>query len=215
MKRKMRKGVFITLEGPEGSGKTTLAKELYQYLKKAGYLVSLTYEPGCSSLGKVLRRALLHNKNHSISDIAELFLFEADRAQHVMEVILPALRQKEIVLCCRYYDSTTAYQGYGRKLDLNFILDLNEKATGGLTPDMTLLLDVAPERGLPRAFRARGKKDRLESENLSFHRRLRRGYLELAKKDPRRFRVISANQAYEKVKVQALEYIGKLLEKYR
>jgi dTMP kinase len=209
-----KRGLFITLEGPEGSGKTTLAKELYRVLRKKGYEVLLTYEPGGSSLGKVLRRALLQNKNHKISDLAELFLFEADRAQHVLEVILPALQQGKIVLCCRYCDSTTAYQGYGRGLDLDFVLSLNQRATKGLEADITLLLDLAPEQGLPRAFRARGSKDRLESEKLSFHRQLRRGYLDLAKKNPKRIRVISASRDFETVKTQSVAYISKKISSF-
>ncbi len=207
MKRK--KGFFITIEGPEGSGKTTLAEALFEFLQSKNVPVFLTYEPGGSALGQVLRQELLH-QSYLTNAWAELFLFEADRAQHVEEVIGPALDKNRVVICCRFYDSTTAYQGYGRGLDLDLIARLNEKATGGLIPDLTLLLDIAPEKGLPRAFKSRGKKDRLEAEELSFHRKLRKGFLTLAKKEPKRIRVIRADQAFEDVKKEAIQLIEKL-----
>lgn len=209
----MKRGFFITLEGPEGSGKTTLADELYRELQSKGYSVVLTHEPGDSFIGKILRKVLLESKKRQISELTELFLFEADRAQHVSEIVLPALQKGKIVLCCRYTDSTTAYQGYGRGLNLRLIHALNKMATKGLVPDMTLLLDIAPEKGLPRAYKARQSKDRLESEKLDFHRRLRKGFLELAKKDCRRFYRIDAEQKFEKVKAQALEWILKKLNR--
>ncbi len=206
---KRKKGFFITIEGPEGSGKTTLAQSLFEFLQSKNVPVLLTYEPGGSALGQVLRQALLH-QSYLTNAWAELFLFEADRAQHVEEVIGPALDKNQVVICCRFYDSTTAYQGYGRGLDLDLIAQLNEKATGGLIPDLTLLLDIAPEKGLPRAFKSRGKKDRLESEELSFHRKLRKGFLTLAKKEPKRIQVIRADQAFEDVKKEAIQLIEKL-----
>lgn len=211
--RSKKRGLFVTLEGPEGSGKTTLAKEIYQYLRSKKHTVLLTYEPGGSSLGRVLRKALLDHHHKKMSAWAELFLFEADRAQHVAETIRPALAQGKIVLCCRYGDSTVAYQGYGRGLDVDLIKSLNHKATGNLVPHLTLLLDVLPELGLPRAFRARGKKDRLESEDLGFHRRLRQGFLELARKDRRRFRTIAADQDFAAVREQAFTYVDELLSR--
>ncbi|MBI1882719.1 MAG: dTMP kinase [Chlamydiae bacterium] len=209
----MKQGLFITIEGCEGSGKTTLARALALDLKKAGHSVLLTFEPGDHSLGKVLRNVLLASQNHSMSPLTELFLFEADRAQHVQEVILPALGAGKIVLCGRYCDSTTAYQGYGRGLPLRMVESLNSFATGGWVPDLTLLLDIAPEKGLPRAYQARGKKDRLESEAIAFHRRLRKGFLALAKKYSKRMIVIRADQPFEKVKEEAQDHLQKVILK--
>jgi len=210
----LSKGLFITFEGTEGSGKTTLAKSVYRRLKKSRQVV-LTYEPGHSSLGRILRKALLSSTKANIEPLSELFLFEADRAQHVKEVIVPALKEGKIVLCGRYCDSTLAYQGYGRGLNLQMIKNLNSYASGGLEPDLTLLLDIAPEKGLPRAFKARGKKDRIESEEIAFHRRLRKGFLEIARKEPSRVKVISASQSLEKVEVDALKWIRQILVKRR
>lgn len=210
MKREKR-GLLITLEGPEGSGKTTLAKEIERYLEMHNIQSVMTFEPGGSSLGLVLRKALLDSGNRKISPRAELFLFEADRAQHIEETILPGLSKKQVVICCRYFDSTTAYQGYGRGLNIKWITQLNQYATNGLEPDLTLLLDVSPEEGLPRAFKARGKKDRMEQEAIDFHHRLRKGYLALAKKNPKRFRVIDASQDFGTVKEEALKLIKKAL----
>lgn len=204
------KGLFVTLEGPEGSGKTTLAKVLIRFLKSCKIPALLTHEPGGSQLGVTLRDALLHAP-YNVNSWTELFLFEADRAQHVQEVIEPALRRGQVVLCCRFCDSTLAYQGYGRGLNLDFIRQLNHCATQGLEPDLTLLLDVPPRIGLPRALKARGKQDRLESEKLDFHRRLRKGFLDLAKAEPRRIKIILADQPFEKVKKEALQLLVKKL----
>ena len=212
--QKSRRGIFITFEGTEGSGKTTLAKSVHHHLKKGRQPVLLTYEPGHSSLGKILRRALLSSVKTRIEPLSELFLFEADRAQHVKEVIVPALKEGKIVLCGRYCDSTLAYQGYGRGLDLEMIRSLNHGASGGLEPDLTLLLDIAPEKGLPRAFKARGKKDRIESEEMAFHRRLRKGFLKIARQEPSRVKVIRASQSLENVEAQALDFIRQILVKH-
>ncbi|MBI1871501.1 MAG: dTMP kinase [Chlamydiae bacterium] len=210
---KGKKGFLITIEGPEGSGKTTLSKELHRLLKKKGHPVFLTHEPGASSLGKELRKILLHSSQEGkVSPLAELFLFEADRAQHVEEVILPLFNQGKIVLCCRFYDSTTAYQGYGRGFDFKMVQQLNQIAARGLTPDLTLLLDISPRKGLPRVWKARGHQDRIESEKIVFHDRLRRGFLDLAKKNPRRFRVIDASQGFGEVRKEAMGYLETLLK---
>lgn len=208
------KGLFITFEGTEGSGKTTLAKGVYNYLKKCRQPVVLTYEPGHSSLGKILRKALLSFSKTRIQPLSELFLFQADRAQHVKEVIEPALKEGKVVLCGRYCDSTLAYQGYGRRLDLPMIQTLNHWASYGIKPHLTFLLDIAPEEGLPRAFKARGKKDRIESEEMAFHRRLRKGFLEIAKREPSRVKIIHAGQSMEDVEKQALEIMRQFMARH-
>ncbi len=186
----MNKGIFITLEGPEGSGKSTHLQLLAAYLRARGKSVLVTREPGGTTLAAGIRQWLLEGEE-GLSAMAELLLYEADRAQHVHEKLLPALRQGKIVLCDRYADSTVAYQGDGRGLKLKTIETLNHIATQGLTPDLTLLLDVPVERGLRLAHQKKRRHDRLERAGLAFHRRVRAGFLRLAQKDPQRFRVIA------------------------
>src|SRR5271157_786725 len=148
--RKIRKGLFITFEGIDGCGKSTQSKLLAGRLKRAGYKVVYTREPGGTRLAEKLRDILLHPAN-KISPLAELFLYEASRAEHVSKIILPAVRSKKIVVCDRFFDATVAYQGYGRGLDLNVIETLNRFASTGLTPDLTILLDISAREGLKRA----------------------------------------------------------------
>jgi dTMP kinase len=186
---------FVTIEGIEGCGKTTQARRLVDAL---GTRALLTIEPGATGLGVALRQVLLEQRGADISPLAELLLFFADRAQHVYEVIRPALAAGRIVVSDRYSDSTLAYQGYGRGLPLPMIRSLAEQATTGLVPDVTLLLDVPVELGLSRA-RRRGAADRIESETLEFHTRVRAGYLELANADPGRWAVIDASLAEDEV----------------
>lgn len=185
----MRKSLFITFEGPEGSGKSTHIQLLATYLKKRGFRTLVTREPGGTSLSKTLRRILLETRE-GLSALAELFLYEADRAQHVEETIRPALERGELVLCDRYTDSTLAYQGDGRGLNKRIIKILNEIASQKLTPDLTLLLDVPVERGLRLAAQKKKGNDRLERAGLAFHQRVRRAYLRQAGEEPARFRVI-------------------------
>ena len=185
----MKKGLFITLEGPEGSGKTTHIGLLAAHLRARGLAVVVTREPGGTPLAAGIRRLLLDSRG-GMSPLAELFLYEADRAQHVRAVLEPALRRKRIVLCDRYTDSTLAYQGYGRRLPMKTIETLNAAAASGLRPDLTLLLDVPVRRGLMQAKRKKRRHDRMERAGIAFHRRVRRGFLALAKREPKRFRVI-------------------------
>lgn len=192
----MRKGTFITLEGPEGSGKSTHIRLLGDFLRFKRRKVLLTREPGGSKLAAGIRELLL-NGDDGLCSMAELFLYEADRAQHVEEVIRPALRKGWIVLCDRYTDSTLAYQGYGRGLPMKAVSDLNAIASGGLLPDLTILLDVPVERGLKLAHQKKKGHDRLERAGLAFHKRVRAGFLSLARKNPRRFRVIAQQPALE------------------
>jgi len=188
----MKKGVFITFEGTEGCGKSTQSKLLYDYLKRAGYGCVYTREPGGTGLGEKIRETLLHSKNIEISDLAELFLFEAARAQVVREIISPALKDKKIIVCDRFYDATTAYQGCGGKVSLKTIRALNDIASGGIKPDLTILLDVDINTGLRRA-KKKGS-DRMEAKKLAYHKRVRAGYLALAKKEPNRIKVVKVEE---------------------
>lgn len=189
MALRMRKGLLITLEGPEGSGKSTHSQLLAQHLRLKGHRVLLTREPGGTSLSQVLRRLLLDPRSR-LSPLSELFLYEADRAQHMAECVIPALQKGQIVLCDRFTDSTLAYQGYARRLDKRMIRTLNALATGGRAPDLTLLLDVPVRQGLRQAKQKKKIHDRLERAGTAFHERVRRGFLTLARLQPKRFRVI-------------------------
>jgi dTMP kinase len=192
---------FITFEGGDGTGKSTQLKALESHLKAQGRSCVITREPGGTSLGKLIRQVLLEVGKQPITSPAELFLYLADRAQHVQDVILPAIDAGKVVLCDRYTDSTLAYQGYGRGIDLKLLRQLNEVADRRVEPDLTLLLDCAVELGLSRTARRQlkarageGREDRFERERLEFHQRVREGFLELARAEPRRFRIIDASR---------------------
>ncbi len=187
-KKSLKRGVFITFEGPEGCGKSTQSKLLCEYLKKLGYDCVLSREPGGTRAGEEIRRILLHSGDMKISDLAELFLFEASRAQIVKEVITPAIKKRKIVICDRYTDATLSYQGYGGKVAIGTVRTLNDIASGGLAPDLTILLDIDVAAGLRRAG-AKGT-DRMEKKDVDYHKRVRDGYLRLAAADPGRVRVI-------------------------
>jgi len=176
--------LFITFEGGEGSGKSTQARLLYRKLQQLSVPVLLVHEPGSTPAGEKVSRMLKHGKDVRISPLAELFLFNAARAQLVNDVLKPALKKGQVVICDRYTDSTMAYQGYGRGLNKETINNLNELATGGLKPDITFFVDVPVKTGLARKTE---EADRFESETLSFHDKVRSGYLALMKQDPRRF----------------------------
>jgi dTMP kinase len=188
---------FITFEGGDGSGKTTQLKALESYLTARGKSCLSTREPGGTSVGKLLRKVLLEVGKQQITSATELFLYLADRAQHIHEVIIPALEQGKIVLCDRHIDSTLAYQGYGRGIDLQLLRRLNDMASQGIKPDLTLLLDCPVEIGLSRSAQrsqmgSGQREDRFEREKLEFHERIRAGFLELARTEPDRFRIINA-----------------------
>ncbi|OGS22771.1 MAG: dTMP kinase [Elusimicrobia bacterium RIFOXYA2_FULL_39_19] len=187
----MKHGLFITFEGPDGSGKSTHAEKLKQWFKNKGFSVILTREPGGTRLAESIRKLLLNSEN-SVSPITELLLYAASRAQHTQELILPSLKQGKIIISDRYYDSTVAYQHYGRGLDLKTIKELNTIASGGLTPDLTILIDLETKKSLGRLKNTR-KKDRIENENTAFHRKIRNGYLALAKNEPRRIKIVKSN----------------------
>ena len=187
----MPRGRFITIEGPEGSGKSTHSRLLCGYLRRRGLKILHTREPGGTKIGEVIRKVLLDRKNKKMSGACELFLFLAARAQIVEEMIRPALAKGYIVVCDRFHDATAAYQGYGAGLDLKLIDSTGRLATGGLKPDLTVLLDVETKVGLKRA----GVKDRMEVKPVRFHKRVRDGYLEIAKREPRRIKVIRTTDA--------------------
>ncbi len=196
--------MFITFEGIEGSGKGTLLGHVQRWFAEAGIAFLATREPGGSELGGLLRAILLDARNHVVPE-AELFLYLADRAQHVRTVIRPALDAGKVVLSDRYADSTTVYQGYGRQLPLETLAALNEMAVGGLWPHLTVLLDLPPEIGLARANtrnQALGltvTEGRFEAENLAFHARIREGYLAFARSNAHRFVVVDATRSPEEV----------------
>jgi dTMP kinase len=181
--------MFITFEGGEGCGKSTHSKLLKQYLLTKGYKVALTLEPGGTNIGKIIRKALLRGSK-LVSKYSELFLFAADRTEHMFSVVNPALKAGMIVISDRFTDSTTAYQAGGRKLPHGLVRYVNKISSGGMVPDLTFLLDVDPTLGISRGTRY-SKKDKFESENGGFHDRVRRTYHKIAKNDPLRVRIIS------------------------
>ena len=191
----MNKGLFITFEGADGCGKTTQMNLLKEYLIQNGYEVVLTREPGAKGLGEQLREILL-NYDGEVADRCESFLFLADRAQNIETIVIPSIKQGKIVLCDRHIDSTVAYQGYGRGLNLDEINSLNNIATGGIKPDLTYVFDVDVETS---AKRVGDEKDRMESAGKEFFNRVRNGYLELAKKEPQRVKVIDSTRSIEEV----------------
>jgi dTMP kinase len=196
---KFKKGLFITFEGPEGAGKTTQIKLFCELLQKRHIPYVTTREPGGSKLSTHLRKWILNRLEYKLAPETELFLFLADRAQHVKEVILPALQKGKIVVCDRYTDSTLAYQGGGRGFSISVLKQLNHTATDGLTPDLTVLFDIPVELGLRRAIRRGKGKDRMEKEALNFHRRVRQTFLRIARQEKSRVFVLDARKSREEV----------------
>lgn len=205
MSDKQKKGYFITFEGADGSGKTTQIKKLAEYLNSKNIKNIVTRDPGGTELGSMLREILLHHKGYIAPD-CELLLYMADRAQHINEKIIPALEEGTTVLCDRFIDSSVAYQGYGRGLDINKINELNSFVIKNTIPDVTILLDVDTEVAAERIVR---EKDRFELEAQSFHKKLREGYLKIAEQNTFRFIVVDANDSPENV----FKNIVQLLEK--
>jgi dTMP kinase len=203
-------GLFVTLEGPEGSGKTVVAKRLAAELERRGRRVVLTREPGGTRLGERVREILLGRSDLAIDPRADALLFNAARAQLVAEVIGPALEAGHVVVCARFADSTLAYQGYGAGLPILELRAMARVATGGLEPDLTVLLDVDPEVGIGR--KAPGAHNRFESTDLAFHRRVREGFLELAREEPGRWRVVDSSRhidrVFEEVLALVVEHAG-------
>jgi len=215
------RGVFITLEGIDGCGKSTQFKMLAEALSNRGIEVVVTREPGGTVLGERMRAVLLSNESRNLAPAAELFLMAADRAQDVSEVIRPALEAGVVVISDRYADSTVAFQGYGRGLDLDIIDDVNRLATGGLAPDITILFDLDPRQAQARLdaritgetrFGFEPGMTRFDEEKLDFHLRVRDGYLKLASTEPERFRVLDAAQPIDRTHRQVLELVLDLVE---
>jgi len=203
-------GIFITFEGIEGSGKSTLLYNVAAALRRSGRDPLMTREPGGTSLGLALRKVLLNPEMEKIGSMAELMLFAADRAQHVAEVILPALETGQILLCDRYSDATIAYQGYGRGIPLDVITAVDRQARGTAEPHMTVLLDLPVDTGLTRA-RTRNdetsdsSESRIDEEEMAFHRKVREGYLALAHEEPERFLVLDAREVPDRLEEQVMD----------
>jgi dTMP kinase len=204
-------GLFITFEGGEGCGKSTQSQLLYNRLKKLAIPVLLTHEPGVTALGKKITRLLKWSDDIKISPLAELLLFNVSRAQLLEEVVRPALAKGTIIICDRFDDSTTAYQGYGRKLDLATVKAVNKAGTQSLKPDLTILLDVPVEAGLMR--KQDKKADRFHKEDLAFHRRVRQGFLTLAKAEPARWLVVDGTKKKEVISGIIWQKVRALLKK--
>ena len=203
----MKKGLFITFEGADGCGKSTQLNLLSDYLKNKGYEVIVTREPGAKGLGERIREILL-NYDGDVSDRCESFLFLADRAQHIDTVVNPAIEQGKIVLCDRHTDSSVAYQGYGRGLLIDRINMLNDLAVNGRKPDMTFVFDVDVETSMSRVGSV---KDRMESAGMEFFNRVRNGYLEIAKQEPQRVKVLDAKKSIDEIHQNVVKLIEELL----
>ncbi len=202
--------LFITFEGGEGSGKTVQARTLYRRLSQLAIPALLTHEPGGTSLGRKLARWLKWARDTGISPLTELLMFNASRAELIEEVIQPNLRGDKVVICDRYVGSTIAYQSYGRGLDLETVKFINNAATRGLTPNLTVLLDIPAEEGLARKRNKR--QDRFEQEDIAFHQRVRKGYLTMAASEPERWLVVDASQSKAKIKEIIWQKVSQLLK---
>ncbi len=208
-------GFFVSFEGPEGSGKTSQIRRLAAFLEAQGYQVVMTREPGGTVIGDQIRQILLAHGNKAMKTRTEVLLFQASRAQHVAELIRPALEQGKIVLCDRFADSTLAYQGFGRGESLEDLQRLIAYATQGLTPHLTLLLDVDVEEGLRRRQPLLQEWNRLDAETLAFHQKVREGYLQLAQADPERWSVVDAGKPIEVVEATIREIVQTRLKAHK
>jgi dTMP kinase len=214
--RERRLLLFITFEGVEGSGKTTQIQRLKRYLTQKGIPCKATREPGGCPIGEKVRKILLNPDHCEMSPLSELLLYEASRAQHVIEVIKPLLKKRMVVLCDRFSDASIAYQGYGRKLDLKWVKRLNRLSSQGIKPDITFLLDCPSNLGLKRALQRnqtlkKEKEERFEREKIQFHHRVRKGYLSIAKKEPHRVKVIDTREGEEKVFQKIRKIVDELI----
>jgi dTMP kinase len=208
--------LFITFEGVEGSGKTTQIQRLKKYFTQKGIPCKVTREPGGCPIGEKVRKILLNPDHREMVPTSELLLYEAARAQHVKEVIKPFLKRGGVVLCDRFSDATIAYQGYGRRIDLKWIERLNHLSSQGIKPDVTFLLDCPSDVGLKRALQRnrtlkQEREERFEREEIQFHRRVRKGYLAIAKKEPYRVKVIDTRQGEDNVFNKIRKTVDKLI----
>lgn len=200
--------MFITLEGPEGSGKTTIAKRIIEVLEKQDYPVIYTREPGGSVIAEQIRKIILRKKNVAMDPLTEALLFAASRRQHLVEKILPALKRGKIVICDRFIDSSLAYQGYARAIGIDKVMDINLFATEGKLPDLTIYFDISSQDGLARiGGDSKREINRLDLERLDFHNKVREGYLELLRRYPKRIVKVDAAQSIEKVTEAVLNII--------
>ncbi len=208
----LNRGMFISLEGVEGCGKSIQAELLAEHVAKLGHSVIRTHEPGGTPIAEQIREILLAPRNSDMTHIAELLLYLAPRAQHVFQLILPALNEGKTVICERFSDATFAYQGYARGLDLDRLKQVNDMATGGLEPDLTLLLDLDAEDGLSR--KQHDQRDRLENESVDFHNKVREAYLTIARQSPDRVQVIDATGSIEDIHLSIRECVDQSLAVY-
>jgi dTMP kinase len=205
------KGVFISFEGIEGTGKSTQAVLIAEYLRKEGYRVIQTMEPGGTEISMKIREVLLSLDNKKMDCMTELLLYNAARVQHIKEVINPALERGDIVITDRFSDSTVAYQGYARGIDLRLIDSLDMIATNRLRPDITILLDIDVRTGLQRN-RALNKRDRLELEDIAFHEKVRQGFLQMASREPGRIRLVDCSESLERVHQKVVKTLSEFFK---
>jgi len=213
MAEEMKEGLFITFEGPEGSGKSTQSRRLFDDLAGKGHDVIYTAEPGGTALGECIRSIILDKDSVRLGKKAELFLFEADRTQHVEQLILPALNSGKIVICDRFNTATFAYQGYGLDMDKEIIKTLDDIAVSGLVPDLILLMDIDVETGLGRAGKG-GSADRVEKRDLEFHEKVRQGYLSLAKEDQETIKVIEVTEDIDQTYNLVKDVVNSVIERH-
>jgi dTMP kinase len=206
----MQKGLFITVEGTDGSGKTTQIKLMEKNFKEMGYDVILSREPGGTRISEIIRDLILDPENKEINPLTEMILYAASRAQHVMEVIRPAIDQGKVVICDRFVDSSYAYQGCGRGVDLKIVADVNRVAIDGVMPDITFFLDIDPEVAIKRRIDATGA-DRIEQEKIDFHYRVYEGYKKMAFLFPDRIKTIDASKSIEEISSQINRYLKELI----
>lgn len=204
----MSKGLFITFEGPDGSGKTTQIQELKKYLEKNGFNAIITREPGGTPIGEKIRQIILDKNNQEMDYVTEALLYAASRAQHVSQVIKPALEQGRMVICDRFMDSSIVYQGYGRKLG-DSVRIMNEIAVRDCLPDVTFLLKINP--GIGKSRIEEGEQDRLELEKMEYHNEVYRGYMELSKQYPERIICIDAGRSIEEIRIEICKHMDSLL----
>lgn len=205
-------GLFISLEGPDGSGKTTQIQLLQEFLIERGYEVVLTREPGGTDISEQVRKIILDVNNEKMSNMTELLLYTAARAQLVDEIIRPALEAGKVVICDRFYDSSAVYQGIAREMGVDMVYQLNEEALQGILPDITFLMDMDAEEGIQRK-KKQATLDRLEKENLEFHQKVVEGYRSLAKRNSQRIKVLNATDSIDQIQKQMRQYLLRQIEK--
>ncbi len=206
----MKRGKFITVEGTDGSGKSTQIELMKQYLTGNGLDVVLTREPGGTKIGEKIRAIILDNKNEEMCDITEMLLYAATRAQLIHEVIGPAIEQGKIVIADRFIDSSYVYQGYGRGMGLEIVDAVNNVAINGIFPDMTVFFDISPEIALKRRMSKTGA-DRIEEEDMEFHMKVYNGYKELAQKNPQRIKTVDSNRCIEEIAKDVIKLIDEII----